>query len=132
MHKDITTYNNKLKGQEKKICAALAKEIDAGLPEKAESKLWHGCPVWFLDGNPIAGYSVVKAGVRLLFWSGQGFEEKDLVSQGSFKASQIDYTNVDQVIPKNLKRWLKKSTKIQWDYKNIVKRKGKLVKIKVN
>lgn len=130
MHKDITTYNNKLKGQEKKICVTLAKEIDAGLPAKAESKLWHGGPVWFIEGNPITGYSIVKAGVRLLFWSGQSFEEKNLVAQGSFKASQIDYTNTDQIIIKDLKRWLKKSAKIQWDYKNIVKRKGKLVKIK--
>ncbi len=130
MHKDITTYNNKLKGQEKKVCVLLAKEIEAGLPKTAESKLWHGGPVWFLDGNPIAGYSIVKAGVRLLFWSGQSFEEKSLVAQGSFKASQIDYTNIDQIIPKDLKRWLKKGAKIQWDYKNIVKRKGKLVKIK--
>ncbi len=129
MHKDIIAYNNKLKGQEKKICTMLSKEIDAGLP-KAESKLWHGGPVWFLDGNPITGYNVVKAGVRLLFWSGQSFEEKNLVAQGSFKASQIDYTDVDQIIPKDLKRWLKKGAAIQWDYKNIVKRKGKLVKIK--
>ena len=129
MNKDIIAYNNKLKGREKKICTMLAKEIDAGLP-KAESKLWHGGPVWFLDGNPVTGYNVVKAGVRLLFWSGQSFEEKNLVAQGSFKASQIDYTDVDQIIPKDLKRWLKKGAAIQWDYKNIVKRKGKLVKIK--
>ncbi len=129
MHKDIIAFNNKLKGQEKKICIMLAKEIDAGLP-KAESKLWHGGPVWFLDGNPITGYNVVKVGVRLLFWSGQSFDEKNLVSQGSFKASQIDYTHVDQIISKDLKRWLKKGAAIQWDYKNIVKRKGKLVKIK--
>ncbi|MBL8759582.1 MAG: DUF1801 domain-containing protein, partial [Phycisphaerae bacterium] len=27
---------------------------------------------------------------------------------------------------KDLKRWLKKSVAIQWDYKNIVKRKGRL------
>ena len=131
MHKDITSYNNKLKGQEKKICTMLAIEIDAGLP-KAESKLWHGGPVWFLDGNPITGYNIVKAGVRLLFWSGQSFEEKNLVAQGKFKASQIDYTNVDQIISKDLKRWLKKGSAIQWDYKNIVKRKGKLVKIEAN
>lgn len=131
MHKDITAFNNKLKGQEKKICVELAKQIDAVLPKTAESKLWHGGPVWFLDGNPITGYFVVKAGVRLLFWSGQGFDEKGLTAQGSFKASQFDYTNVDQIIPKDLKRWLKKGAAIQWDYKNIVKRKGKLVKIKI-
>lgn len=28
-----------------------------------------------------------------------------------------------------MKTWLKKATSIQWDYKNIVKRKGKLVKL---
>lgn len=128
MNKDITTFNNKQKGQYKKICELLAQEIDKGLP-KAESKLWHGGPVWFLDGNPVTGYNIVKAGVRLLFWSGQSFEEKNLKAQGNFKASQIDYTEVDQIVIKDLKRWLKKGSKIQWDYKNIVKRKGKLIKI---
>lgn len=129
MHKDIAAYNKAQDKINKAICNILAKEIDAGLP-KAESKLWHGGPFWFLNSNPITGYSVVKAGVRLLFWSGQSFEEKDLTAQGSFKASQIDYTDKSQIISKDLKRWLKKGATIQWDYKNIVKRKGKLVKIK--
>jgi hypothetical protein len=40
------------------------------------------------------------------------------------------YTSVDQIIAKDLKRWLQKSIDIQWDYKNIVKRKGKLVRLK--
>jgi hypothetical protein len=31
---------------------------------------------------------------------------------------------------KKLKRWLEKSEQIQWDYKNIVKRKGKLERLK--
>ena len=30
----------------------------------------------------------------------------------------------------DLKRWLEKSIEIQWDYKNIVKRKGKLERLK--
>ncbi len=128
-NQEITSYNNKQTGKYKRICYGLRKEIDAGLP-KAESKLWHGGPVWFINGNPIVGYSIVKTGVRLLFWSGQSFEEKNLVSQGSFKASQIDYTEAKQINSKDIQRWLKKAIKIQWDYKNIVKRKGKLVKNK--
>lgn len=31
--------------------------------------------------------------------------------------------------PRLLKRWLRKSLTIQWDYKNIVKRRGVLEKI---
>ena len=65
-----------------------------------------------------------------MFWSGQSFEEKDLKKTGSFKAAEIRYTAIDQIIKKDLKRWLKKSGEIQWDYKNIVKRKGVLVRLK--
>jgi hypothetical protein len=101
----------------------LANEIDSNLP-KAENKIWHKHPVWFLDGNPIVGYSKLKDSVRLLFWSGQSFEEACLRPEGSFKAAEVRYISAEQVNTKDLKRWLDKAKKIQWDYKNIVKRKG--------
>ena len=129
MHLDIINYNKKQSVEDMAICNLLAQEIDKGLP-KAESKIWHAHPVWFLDGNPIAGYSKLKGGVRLLFWSGQSFEEEGLQNEGKFKAAEARYTSVEDVDPKALKRWLKKSIKIQWDYKNIVKRKGVLERLK--
>jgi hypothetical protein len=106
----------------------LAQEIGRGLSE-AESKIWHAHPVWFLDGNPIVGYSKLKDSVQLLFWSGQSFDEKGLEKEGSFKAADARYTSVEQINKDDLSRWLKKSKKIQWDYKNIVKRKGVLERI---
>ena len=129
MNKEIKAYNNKLSPKDKKICNILAEEIDRNLPE-AENKIWHAHPVWFLDGNPIVGYSKLKDSVRLLFWSGQSFDEDDLQKEGSFKAAEVRYTSVDQINKKDLTRWLKKSKDIQWDYKNIVKRKGKLIRLK--
>lgn len=130
MHKDVRSYNSLLSKEDKKICTLLAKEIDGGLPD-AESKIWHRTAVWFIEGNPVVGYSKRKDSVQLLFWSGQSFEEEGLEPEGSFKASEVRYTHVKDVNVKNLKRWLKKAKKIQWDYKNIVKRKGKLVRLKV-
>lgn len=129
MHKDIKAYNTKQATEDKKICKLLAEEIDKHLPE-AENKIWHAHPVWFLDGNPIVGYSKLKDSVRLLFWSGQSFDEPGLQNEGSFKAAEARYTSVDQVKLKDLKRWCAKGKKIQWDYKNIVKRKGKLELLK--
>src|SRR5215813_3826016 len=69
-------------------------------------------------------YSKLKGCVRLLFWSGQSFEEDELKKEGSFRAAEIRYASVEQVNRKNLKRWLAKAREIQWDYKNIVRRKG--------
>jgi hypothetical protein len=129
MNKEIQAYHNALSDTDKDICKLLAKEIDLNLP-KAESKIWHRHPVWFLDGNPIVGYSKLKDCIRLLFWSGQSFEEEGLEPEGSFKAAEARYTSVDEVNVKELKRWLGKSKKIQWDYKNIVKRKGVLERLK--
>ncbi len=130
MHKDIRAYNTPLSKECKKICTLLAKEIDAGLP-KAENKIWHRHPVWFIDGNPIVGYSKLKEGVRLMFWSGMGFAEPVLQpGSGKFKDASITYTDVAEVSVKDVKRWLKKAKNIQWDYKNIVKRKGKLLRLK--
>lgn len=129
MNKDIKAYNNSQTTVNKKICNTLAEEISLYLPE-AENKIWHAHPVWFLDGNPIVGYSKMKDCIRLLFWSGQSFEEDGLKNEGSFKASEARYTSVDEINKKDLKRWLKKGRDIQWDYKNIVKRKGKLERLK--
>ena len=129
MQPDIDAYNQQLSPEDMAICHLLAREIDNGLP-KAESKIWHAHPVWFLDGNPIAGYSKLKGSVRLLFWSGQSFEEEGLKNEGKFKAAEARYTSVDEVDTKALKRWLKKSINIQWDYKNIVKRRGVLERLK--
>jgi len=92
--------------------------------------LWHAHPVWFLEGNPIVGYSKLKSGIRLMFWSGAGFDETNLnPGTGKFKDASIIYTSKDQVNIKDLSRWLKKSRKIQWDYKNVVKRRGVLVRL---
>lgn len=130
MNRDTAKYNKALPPAERAICDLLADEIDKGLPE-AENKIWHAHPVWFLDGNPVVGYSKLKSCVRLLFWSGQSFYEEDLADEGSFRAAEARFTDVKQVNTKLLKRWLTKARDIQWDYKNIVKRKGKLVRLKV-
>jgi len=129
MNKDIQTYNKSLSVEDMAICNLLYQEIDTHLP-KAENKIWHRHPVWFLEGNPIVGYHKLKDCVRLLFWSGRSFDEPGLQEEGGFKTAGARYTSVEQINKKDLKRWLKKSEKIQWDYKNIVKRKGVLEKLK--
>jgi hypothetical protein len=129
MNKDIQAYNNSQAIADQEICNLLAKEISQNLQE-SENKIWHAHPVWFLDGNPIVGYSKLKNSVRLLFWSGQSFDEEGLQNEGSFKAAEMRYTSAEQVNIKDLKRWLKKSRDIQWDYKNIVRRKGQLERLK--
>ena len=130
--RDILAYNAAQSAGDQRICDALAKAIDQHLPG-SENKIWHRHPVWFLDGNPIAGYGRLKGPppcIRLLFWSGQSFDEPGLAPEGSFKAAEARYTSADQVVEKDLERWLAKAAKIQWDYKNIVKRKGRLERLK--
>ena len=130
MHTDIATYNNIQTSDDKSIYEEIAKAIDSVLTE-ADSKIWHAHPVWFLDGNPIVGYSKQKTGIRLMFWSGADFDEKDLAVRGAkFKDASIFYTHVSQINMEDLHRWLQLSRDIQWDYKNIVKRKGQLVRLK--
>ena len=130
MNKEISAYNNSQSTSDKKICNLLANEISAHLPE-AENKIWHAHPVWFLDGNPIVGYSKLKAGIRLMFWSGASFDELALQpGTGKFKDASITYTSIEEIKTKDLKRWVKKSRDIQWDYKNVVMRKGVLERLK--
>ncbi len=131
MNKEIQDYNNNQSENDRATCNLIAETINKSLPE-AEHKIWHRHPVWFLDGNPIVGYSKLKGCIRLLLWSGQSFDETSLNASGTFKAAEARYTDVSQVGIVDLKRWLEKAKSIQWDYKNIVKRKGKLEKLNID
>lgn len=115
MNKEIKAYNNAQSEVEKPMCNTLMKIIDKELSE-AENKIWHAHPVWFLDGNPIVGYSKQKNCIRLMFWSGVSFNEKVLQpGTGKFKDASIRFTDFNQINEKDLKRWLKKSRRIQWE-----------------
>jgi hypothetical protein len=127
--RDTKEYNAAQALDDREICDLLAREIDRHLPE-AENRIWHAHPVWFLEGNPVVGYSKLKGCVRLLFWSGQSFDEEGLRPEGTFKAAEARFTSEDQVDTRALARWLAKARDIQWDYRNVVKRKGRLERLK--
>lgn len=124
----IDSYHAGLTGDAIEICDALRTVIGTALSD-AESKVWHGAPVWFLDGNPIVGYAQRRSHVQLLFWSGQSFPTPGLTPEGTFKAAEQRITALDEIDPDALERWLDDARRIQWDYKNIVKRKGELVRL---
>ncbi len=130
MNTSVQNYNRLQSEEDRQICDLLATIITENLSQ-AESKIWHGHPVWFLDDNPIVGYSKQKKGIRLMFWSGAGFDEPGLNVKGKkFRDASVFYTSKSEVIISDLNRWLEKSRHIQWDYKNIVKRKGRLERLK--
>ena len=127
--KTVEEYNELMSDEEKRIGKYLANIINTNL-EGSEHKIWHGGPVWFLAGNPVVGYSKIKSGIKLMFWSGADFEEENLIpGSGKFKDASITYTEISQIKDSEIKHWLEKARDIQWDYKNIVKRKGKLIKL---
>lgn len=129
MHADTSLYNRAQSPPDQQTCDLLAQEIDKALPD-AENKVWHAHPVWFLEGNPVVGYSKLKGCVRLLFWSGQSFASSGLSPEGKFKAAEARFTSADQIDKTTLRGWLAECKDIQWDYKNIVRRKGKLERLK--
>ena len=120
---DIRAYRDGLDPDALAICDVLLETIERELPD-AERKVWHRHPVWFFDGNPVVGYSRLKASVQLLFWSGQSFDEPDLAVEGSFRAAQVRYTEASQVDVEALVRWLAKARDIQWNYRDIRRNRG--------
>lgn len=129
MNLAIQEYNKTQSQIDQNICDLLAQTIDAELSE-AECKIWHAHPVWFLDGNPTVGYSKQKKGIRLMFWSGADFGAENLTVKGQkFKDASIFYNSVSEINTAELVAWLQTSREIQWDYKNIIKRRGKLVRL---
>jgi hypothetical protein len=129
MHEETSLYNRAQSPADQQTCELLAREIDKALPD-ADNKVWHAHPVWFLDGNPVVGYSKLKGGVQLLFWSGQSFASPGLNPEGKFKAAEARFASAGQVDTTALRGWLAECREIQWDYMNIVRRKGRLERLK--
>jgi hypothetical protein len=122
---DILDYQDDLSVEEAEIGEALIKLIEKAIP-KAQGKVCH--PVWFLDGNPVVGYSLKKSGIEVLFWSGQSFKLAGLTPLGKFKAAKLEVPTLKDLDKKQLTDWLGEAIKIQWDYANLPKKRA-LVKL---
>ena len=66
MNANMNDYHEQLNADEKEIASLLETLINKELGE-AESKIWHAHPVWFINGNPIVGYSKQKKALDLCF-----------------------------------------------------------------
>ena len=124
----IDAYHAAQDETDRAICDRLRAIIDDGL-DGAEIGIWYGHPVWKIMGNPIVGYKKLKACIRLLFWSGQSFETPGLTPEGTFKAAELRFTAPAQIDGLPWREWLSEAARIQWDYQNIVKRKGELIRL---
>ena len=120
---DILDYQSELSDADAEIGAAIIKLISKSLP-KAEGKVWHGHPVWFIDGNPVVGYSLKKAGIEVLFWSGQSFKLEGLRAIGKFKAAGIAVPTIKDLNKRSMTAWLTEAVAIQWDYQNLPKKRA--------
>jgi hypothetical protein len=117
----VAEYNDELNPEFRALANQLSKLFENQVPQ-AESKVWHGHPVWFIQGNPVFGYSLKKAGLEVLFWSGKSFKKAGLRPIGKFQAAGISISTADDV--EALKDWLEEAKAIQWDYKNLPKKRA--------
>jgi hypothetical protein len=117
---DIDDYNAALESESRQITATLRVLIGKAIP-KAEGKVWHGHPVWFIDGNPVVGFSLKKSGIELLFWSGQSFPTGGLTPVGKYQAAGLQGLTNNSLGTLPIVQWLIESEQIQWDYKNLPK-----------
>ena len=98
---------------------------------EVENKIWHWHPVWFLGRQPNSGLQQTKSQCApdVLEWL--SFDVPQLkAGTGKFRDASIINTSANQINTTDLKRWLNKARDIQWDYKNLIKRKGKLERLK--
>lgn len=123
--KTVAAYISAQKPALASVCHLLGKEIDTALPQ-AGATIYHGIPVWFIAGNAVVGFNVnAKKQVNLLFWNGQAFKEPDLEAVGKFKAAQVQFSDVEEVDKKKLKKWLKKAGKDIWDLAGMRKKRAR-------
>jgi hypothetical protein len=117
----IAAYAQTLTPALRAICDELRALITTALPEAA-SKVWHGSPVWFLEENPVVGYSATAKAVQLLFWNGQAFGDPALQPVGKYRAAQAVFADAAQLDPKVIRLWLKKARSDVFDSKAFFKK----------
>ncbi len=117
----VAEYNEQLAPEVRDHAEQLTKLFTKQVPQ-AEAKVWHGHPVWFIEGNPVFGYSHKKAGLEVLFWSGKSFKKSGLKPIGKYQAAGISISTKLDV--EALKDWLQEAVAIQWDYKNLPKKRA--------
>lgn len=128
MTPDIHDYNARQSQVDRGVCDLLAEQIHRGLPE-ADAKVWHAHPVWFLDGNPVVGYSKLRIPSACCSGAGKASTSRICGPRASSRPPKR-YTTTGDVDVALLQHWLGKARDIQWDYKNLVKRKGRLERLK--
>ncbi len=104
----IDRYENQLAPELGAIVRVLRAEIDRALPD-ADSKVWHGHPVWFDGGNPIVGYNARRATVTILFWNGQALGEPGLTPMGKDRAAGKEFRIPAEIDKAELRRCLDKA-----------------------
>lgn len=120
---DIAHYNSGLPAGHHELCELLRTTIQRVLPA-AEGKIWHGHPVWFLESNPVVGYSTKAGGIELLFWSGQSFTRPGLSPVGKYQAAGISFDEAGDIDIQLVEHWLAESAAIQWDYESLPKNRS--------
>ena len=104
----VVAYSRAQPAAMRTICEHLRSLIVAAMPD-AKAQVWHGSPVWFIDENPVVGYSVNKQGVALLFWNGRAFDSPDLRPVGKHGAAQAVFGGADELDATAIRRWLKQA-----------------------
>lgn len=105
---EISVYANAQALPFRAMCSTLRGLIDSALPE-ATSKVWHGSPVWFVDDNPVVGYSTSAKSVNLLFWNGQALDDPELRPVGKYGAAQAVFAGPEEIDRDVIRRWLRKA-----------------------
>ena len=117
----VSEYNEQIAPEFRSLAEQLTKSFKKQVPQ-AEAKVWHGHPVWFIEGNPVFGYSLKKTGLEVLFWSGKSFKKAGLKPIGKFQAAGCSIASKADV--EALNDWLLEAVAIQWDYKNLPKKRA--------
>lgn len=122
---EIDVWDSQLPDTLIPLASELRRRISSILPT-AEGRLFHGAPVWFVNNNPLVGYSESKGALALLFWSGQSFPTPGLVAKGKHKAAEARFVHESDISQAPLDSWLREAAEIQWDYQNIRQNQGEL------
>jgi len=104
----IDAYLAGLGAPQRDIADALVPILDTGATD-AVGRVWHGHPVWLIDGTPVAGFKAYPKYVTFMIWGGQLLADESGRLERGARMGTVKLASVDDVDRELFLEWLQQA-----------------------
>jgi hypothetical protein len=105
---DIDAYLDGLDPAQREIADALVPVLEESATD-AVGQVWHGHPVWLIDGTPVAGFKAYPRYVTFMIWGGHLIADESGRLERGARMGTVKLSSVDEVDAELFSQWLQQA-----------------------